>query len=173
MNTSELQCCIKCDFILRGRVSVCVADHLPDTLNSLPQSFIVNTDTYSRPGTHWCAVYIDQNGNGEFFDSFGNQPDHYGYFFIRFLRKHCGESITVNTKAIQSDFSRLCGMFCVFYLHQRFHHVPAINILSMFSPSNKSLNDVFLHQNILRIFQNCLKDDCLQTCKPLVKLSLF
>lgn len=170
MNTSEIQCCINCDFDLRGRVNVCAADQLPDAINKLPCGFIVNTDVHSKPGRHWCAIFLDEKGNGEFFDSLGMQPNHYSYFFSHFLRKHCSGNITFNSKRIQSDFSNICGFYCLFFLHQRLHHIRMPEILKIFSTSYLSVNDIFLYHIIMRIFPYCSEVECVsyQICKPFV-----
>lgn len=172
MNTTQLQCCIDCDSILRGHVSVCAADHLPDTLKQFPCGFIVNTDIHSKAGTHWCAFYFDQKGNGEFFDSYGHQPDYYNNIFPQFLKIHGVSHSNANRKRLQSGYSNACGLYCLFYLHQRFNGMSMNRIVHMFSDYHFSLNDLFVFQFMSQTFPYCVKDECVynQTCKPLLVL---
>lgn len=170
MNTSQLQCCISCDQILRGHVTVCASDQLPDTLSSLPTGFIVNTDDHSKPGTHWCAFYLDHKGNCEFFDSYGNSPEHYNDYLWNFSRQSISKTVVFNNKKMQSNFSNVCGLYSLFFLHQRFKGVSMNQIVNTFSAFNVYLNDSYIIQFISRLFGNCVKNECVynQTCKPLV-----
>ena len=45
-----------------------------DTLPPKPELLVCNTDPHDKPGTHWIAIYVDKNGRGEYFDSFGMEP---------------------------------------------------------------------------------------------------
>ncbi|KAF2880316.1 hypothetical protein ILUMI_25858 [Ignelater luminosus] len=57
---------------------VCASDQLPTKI-SKPCTVIANTDPSFRPGQHWNAFFIDENGYGEYFDSSGRPPkgNHY------------------------------------------------------------------------------------------------
>lgn len=39
-----------------------------------PAALIFNTDPHNENGSHWVAIYIDQNGLGMHFDSYGLLP---------------------------------------------------------------------------------------------------
>lgn len=172
MNTSELQCCIACDSVLRGLVNVYASDYLPYTLNRLPYGIIVNTDVHYKPGTHWCAIFFDGKGNTEFFDSYGHPPDHYGYFITHFLKQNCKKPLIVNRKRLQSNFSNVYGMYCLFYLHQRFQGLSMKDIFNSFSPIHFSLNDMYIYNISLRVYPYCINNQCIpnQTCKPLLTM---
>ena len=45
-------------------------DQTPNQV-SFPCAYIFNTHPHNREGEHWICVYIDSNGVGEYFDSFG------------------------------------------------------------------------------------------------------
>ena len=105
MNTSELQCCIDCDYTLKGHVNVYAADYLLELIDPLPCGIIVNADVHYKPGTHWCAIFFDEKGNNYFFDSFGYPPEHYGYFIRSFLKQNHRGSLTVNSKRSSSKIS--------------------------------------------------------------------
>ncbi len=38
-------------------------DNLPDD----PHLLVCNTDPSDKPGRHWIAIYVDENGRGDFF----------------------------------------------------------------------------------------------------------
>ena len=65
MNTNEI------DRFLRRRLrdfdGVFSVDNLPES----PHLLVCNTDPSDRPGRHWIAIYVDNEGRGDFFDSFG------------------------------------------------------------------------------------------------------
>ena len=77
MNTSQLQCIISCDPVLREQtLGVFAADQLPDILPRRSCGFIANTDVSSQPGQHWLAFFINDD-SVECFDSYGQDPSVY------------------------------------------------------------------------------------------------
>ncbi|KAK3741851.1 hypothetical protein QZH41_018850 [Actinostola sp. cb2023] len=52
------------------------ADRLPSTRRP-GTGLIANTDLSDQPGTHWVAMYLDDDGQAEFFDSYGQTPHSY------------------------------------------------------------------------------------------------
>lgn len=119
MNTVQLTSImdkVSCNLHFLGVVP---CDYLPKApLRKLPSAVIINTDISGLPGQHWLAIYINEDGVGCFFDSFGNKPDHnrFPVFIKTFL--------TLNSKEIQhsnvqvQDFSSdTCGQHCVFFLY--------------------------------------------------------
>jgi len=72
MNTTQINCALKSNRIFRG---VFARDQLENvSLDRYPIAFVVNTDKSSGPGEHWVAIFIDQNGRGYYFDSYGRPP---------------------------------------------------------------------------------------------------
>jgi hypothetical protein len=63
MNTGQIE------LILRRNIDnfdgVFSRDRLPDK----PRLLVCNTDPSSRPGQHWIAIYVGEDGRGEYFDS--------------------------------------------------------------------------------------------------------
>ena len=51
-------------------IGVYAAEHIPKIL-SPPAAFVTNLDTANKPGSHWIVIYIDKNGYGVYFDSYG------------------------------------------------------------------------------------------------------
>ena len=116
MNTLQLTRCIKEDPLLRDQCSgVFALDKIPE-ITAIPDCFISNLDKEKEPGSHWVAVFIDQDKNGEYFDSYGRMP---GKRKIReFLDQNC-VSWTWNDKCLQSPYSSVCGHYCMFFLFYR------------------------------------------------------
>ena len=54
-------------------------------INKYPKSFVVNPDAMELPGTHWMAIYFNEQMKGEFFDSYGKHTIHYHKYFSDFL----------------------------------------------------------------------------------------
>ena len=73
-----------------------------DTLPDRPRLLVCNTDPSDKPGRHWVAIYVDDDGNrGEFFDSFGRRPDD---VFERYMNRHCSSWI-FNGRQLQAERS--------------------------------------------------------------------
>ena len=170
MNTTQLQCCIDCDPVLKDKViGVFAADQLPMTLSKYPCGFIANTDTYSKPGQHWCAFYVERAGVVEFFDSYGQKPATNSVHFKQWIAEH-GPKVTSNDRQIQSDFSSVCGLYCLYFLHQRLNGHSMIQIVNSFTP-DVSFNDQHIHERLMHVYSMCIYNECLynQSCKPLIK----
>ena len=57
------------------------SDRLPSQMRKRPRGFILNVDPSNGSGTHWIAVYLTEDGKGEFFYSYGKHPEFYGRTF--------------------------------------------------------------------------------------------
>ena len=95
-------------------VGVFAADTLPTQRIQPPCCLVVNTDPADKPGSHWIAIYIDRDGCGEYFDSYGMAP-----CFPQFLDRHAYSGWKWNTRQVQCTVSSLCGAFCILFLTQR------------------------------------------------------
>ena len=73
-------------------------------------NFVCNTDDGDDLGEHWIALYLDADGRGDYFCSYGLPPRHAA--FRTFMNKHCSEW-THNSKRLQSLLSNVCGQYCV------------------------------------------------------------
>ena len=62
---------VEIDRFLRPRLrdfdGVFSIDNLPDD----PRLLVCNTDPSDKPGRHWIAIYVGDDGRGDFFDSLG------------------------------------------------------------------------------------------------------
>lgn len=94
-------------------VGVYPSDTIPESWQK-PTAFVFNTDSSKRPGGHWTAVYVDQNSNECYFDSYGLAPFIPNH--VNRLRKNC-KTLKFNDRQLQSESSAVCGHFCPMFLH--------------------------------------------------------
>ena len=116
-------------------------DELPENVN-WPVGLIVNTDLRSKPGTHWVAIFIDENGKGEYFDSYGFQPKYIQ--FKNFLNNNC-ISYFYNTVSLQCHTCVTCGHYCIAFLMSRFVGMSFIDFIMLFT-SDPHKNDIIIKQ---------------------------
>ena len=76
-------------------------------------AFVCNTDDGDEPGEHWIALYLDADGRGYYFCSYGLPPRHAA--FRTFMNEHCSEW-THNSKRLRSPLSNVCGQYCIAYV---------------------------------------------------------
>jgi hypothetical protein len=112
-------------------------DMLPK-IKKLPYGIVINTDPSNKQGEHWVAMYIDINGVGEYFDSFGLPPLHKE--IVSFLDKNWSKGWLCNTLTFQSIFSETCGMYCVLYLSSKFRGMSFNKFTAIFNHRSE-LND--------------------------------
>ena len=65
---------------------------------------VLNTDPADEPGEHWVAVYIHEDGKGEYFDSYGMAPPP---CFERFMQRQCVQWMW-NKVQLQDLWTFLC-----------------------------------------------------------------
>ena len=139
MNSDEI------DRFLKARLKdfdmVLSVDTLPDD----PRLLVCNTDPSDKPGRHWIAIYVDENGRGEFFDSFGRRPN---VDFEHYMNRHCS-SWNFNDRQLQSVVSKFCGHYCIYFCILRSSGVDMCKIVRSFSSDN-SLNDTLVHAFVCR-----------------------
>jgi len=98
---------------------------------------VFNTDCSSKPGTHWLACYYDHPSNTlEFFDSYAQTPSFYNLIIPRNLITR------LNEIPLQSEFSTVCGQYCIYYLVSRLSR-KATSILEF----SKTLSHEFKSKN--------------------------
>ena len=141
MNTTNLlrHLLKRCQGLLIG---IFAADKLPRRLPvRRPLLMVCNTDPHNKPGEHWIAMYLNKDGTGEYFDSFGGTPLP---IFNDFLELHCSEYVFSNEQ-LQSVLSRFCGHYCVFYCLYKKLDYSLDSIVSCFS-NDTTLNDTIVHK---------------------------
>lgn len=139
MNTLEITKCLKklCHLL---EFNVYAANRIPIHVTQ-PFYMISNLDPDTRPGSHWIALYINNKGVGEYFDTFGRKPESY---HLSFLRKNTNRWI-YNHKVIQSVFSSVCGEYCLLYLYFKLRGMCMTDFIDMFTDDTFQ-NDIMLKQ---------------------------
>ena len=155
MNTSSLQCIVRCDpTLFNSVVGIFAADELPKRLQSFPVAFIANTDKRMDPGRHWVVFYVSSRTKGEFFDSYGNSPSYYSNAFQKFFDRN-GLKLMYNDKRLQGYDSSVCGQYCVYYLMQRCRGMEMKSVVEPFT-QNYANNDQFVYSYVNREFPYCV-----------------
>lgn len=172
MNTSEIRQILRNDRVVKTLFKgVFPSDKLTTVrTGQLPFACVVNTDPSDQPGRHWCSIFIDRYGRGEFFDSYGYHPAYYGNVFVDFLNRRC-KNWTYNQIGLQGSFSATCGQYCVFYLLHRCKGMPMLELLSMFT-KDKELNDEMVNEYVRKISPLETKVYDLKTLKEQIAVAL-
>lgn len=124
---------------------VYAADCLPHRIK-LPCAFIINTSPRTELQGHWIALYINENGVAEYFDSFGFPPIQKDIQY--FLRLHA-KQVTYNEKQLQHLSSVKCGKFAIVFILVKMFGKSTTELFRKFS-SNLMINDLIIE----RIFTN-------------------
>ena len=127
----------------RGQLlGIFASNKLPrDLPRKRPLMLVCNTDPNYKPGRHWIVIYVDKEGSGEYFDSFGEPPPD---IFRKYLYKCCSRW-TFNNEQLQSVLSAFCGHYCVFYCLFKYLGYSMRTILNCFS-NDTALNDFMVHK---------------------------
>jgi hypothetical protein len=113
------------------------SDALCDVTVDYPSAYVWNYDPSHEPGTHWVAVFITEDGKGEYFDSYGLAP--LISEFSTFLNDNT-LSWRINGRTLQGPTSHVCGHYCIFYLLHRCRGRSMDSIVAMFG-DNTDKND--------------------------------
>ena len=103
MNSLQIMNILKNDpFTKTVFTDVLPSDRLPREIRKRSRGYILNTDASDMPGSHWIAMYLTEDGNGEFWDSYGQAPGFYNQnFTLNFLT-----NIYMEQKNFASPFIR-------------------------------------------------------------------
>ena len=105
--------------------------------------YIINLDEYSDIGTHWVALWV--NNNVTYFDSFG--VEHIPKEIIKFFENR---NIKINIFMIQAYDSIMCGCFCIRFIGFMFKGKSLTDYTNLFSANDFKKND----DTILKFFMN-------------------
>ena len=107
-------------------------DNLPNKIKD--GAYVINLDEYSDIGTHWIALWI--NNNATYFDSFSVEN------ITREIKKFIGnKNIIANIFRIQAYDSIMCGYFCIGFINFMLKGKSLTDYTSTFSPNNFKKND--------------------------------
>lgn len=159
MNTYQLEAVMKQDRIARNQfIGVFPMDMLPKKKmewSKRPFCLIVNSAPSTSEGQHWLAVFVDKDGQGEMFDSYGHDATFYDQRLEVFLKKNCSYH-TFNSNELQSLWTSVCGQYCLYFLLHRCRLIPANSIIGLFTRNkehNDQLVDTFIHKHFPTITQ--------------------
>ena len=107
-------------------------DNLPKMKDG---AYIINLDEYSDIGTHWIALYV-QNNDVTYFDSFG--VEHIPKEIKTFISN---KNIKTNIFRIQAYDSIMCGYFCIGFIDFMLAGKTLTDFTNLFSPNNFKKND--------------------------------
>ena len=122
-------------------------DTLPSFISRRPFLMIVNTHTHNLPGEHWIAIHIDENKNGELFDSLAIPVSN---TLIRWLNTFANKWKT-NSRSFQHPTSSTCGAFVLYFILNRLHVKDFETITAVFTSSP------FLNERFVTNFYRALK----------------
>ena len=91
-------------------------------------AYIINLDEHSDIGTHWIALYVQNNVT--YFDSFGVE-----HFLEEIKRFISNKNIKTNIFRIQAYDSIMCGHFCIGFFDFMFAGKTLIDFTNLFSPN--------------------------------------
>ena len=110
-------------------------------------TYVINLDEYSDIGTHWVALWV--NNNNTYFDSFG--VEHIPKEIIKFINRPSQNiNIMTNIFRTQSYDSIICGYFCIGFIDFMFKGKTLNEYTNLFSPNYFKRND----DTILNYFVN-------------------
>ena len=107
-------------------------DNLPKIKHG---AYVINLDEYSDTGTHWVALYVNNNCV-TYFDSFG--LEHIPKEIKTFINN---KNIKTNIFRIQAYDSIMCGYFCIGFIDFMLAGKTLTEFTNLFSPNNFKKND--------------------------------
>ena len=107
-------------------------DNLPKYLPT-NSCLLFNSDPTSKPGTHWLALFMNDNKQLEFFDSYGLNTTFYK-LSKKNLPKHY--SLKCNKTQLQDLYSTKCGYFCLYYIYYKVRQYKMEDIFINFFKNN-------------------------------------
>ena len=113
--------------------SVYSRDNLPNKIKD--GAYVINLDEYSDIGTHWVALWVNNN-NVTYFDSFG--VEHIPKEIIKFIKN---KNIKTNIFRIQAYHSIMCGYFCIGFFDFMLKGKSLTDYTNLFSPNDFKKND--------------------------------
>ena len=108
-------------------------DNLPNKIKD--GAYVINLDEYSDIGTHWVALWVNNN-NVTYFDSFG--VEYIPKEIIKFIENR---NIKTNIFRIQAYDSIMCWYFCIGFVDFMFKGKSLTKYTNLFSPHDFKKND--------------------------------
>ena len=109
-------------------------DNLPKIKDG---AYTINLDQYSDIGTHWVALYVQNNNNVTCFDYLG--VEHISKEIKAFINNN--KNITTNIFRIQEYDSIMCGYFSIGFIDFMLAGKFLTEYTNLFAPNNFKEND--------------------------------
>ena len=101
------------------------------------EAYIINLDEYSDIRTHWVALWVNDNNNITYFDSFG--VEHIPKEIKTFVNNN--KNIKTNIFGIQTYDSIMCGYFHIGLIDFMLKGKTLSEYANLFSPNDFKKND--------------------------------
>ena len=99
-------------------------------------AYVINLDEYSDIGTHWVALYINDNDDVIYFDNFG--VEHIPEEIKAFIKN---KNIKTSIFRIQVYHSVMCGTFCIWFIDFMLAGKKFTDYTNLFFPYDFKKND--------------------------------
>ena len=118
MDTLQLERCMRQDKHMERLCLGCFpSDKLPTAHSRIPFGLVANTQPSTKEGEHWVALWVGEDGYGEYFDSYAQPPLK---TFAQFLNEKALRGWDpVLEEPVQTLFSTVCGQHCIYYLYRK------------------------------------------------------
>lgn len=110
MNTHEINQILR---KLKPFVGTFACDSCP-SVKKRPAGLVINTDPTNEKGEHWVALWLLENGTGEYFDSFGFPP--LVPEIQTYINMECPQGFKYNNKTLQHPMTNTCGPFSIAFI---------------------------------------------------------
>lgn len=92
-------------------------DKIPKLNKNEPFCVVINTASSTASGEHWILfMKADKSSSLYYIDSLAKPPEKCGTCFYKaFVSLTTGYIVKKLTGAIQSNYSSLCGVYCIFF----------------------------------------------------------
>lgn len=148
MNTQQINTLIKSDCAAKQIFAgTYPSDKLPPPVK-IPFCIVANLDESYKKGSHWIALYINEDWHGEYFDSFGQQPKK---ALKEYLDRHCIHW-KANRQRIQGVLASTCGHYCIFMVLMWSRGQSMQASIKRFDPVNRANNDIVITEFINKNF---------------------
>ena len=116
-------------------------------------AYVITLDEYCDIGTHWVALYINDNNNNnnnDDDDDNNNRVTYLDSFGVEHIPKEIKEfidsslSIATNIFRIQAYDSIMCGYFCIGFIDFMLAGKTLTEFTNIFSPNNFKKNDYII-----------------------------
>lgn len=139
MNTVQIRKYVDRDNRSNVFKGVFACDDMPRYVKN-PSAYIINLATRSESGSHWVALYIDDEKSCYYFDSFGLPPTN--RHIQAFIKKNAVHMV-YNKKQLQHITSAKCGHYCCTFIKSILRNKPIVSFLMKFS-TNLYINEIII-----------------------------